>query len=103
MLALVGGGLGVIVAHSGSTLFKYFLPPTYLPIGYTFEVDGRTLLFTLAVSLLSGLVFGLVPAFQASRLNLNASLKEGGRTSGGTAAPTIACGAPWWWPKSRLR
>lgn len=84
VLALAGGGLGVIVAHTGSTLFKYFLPPTYLPIGYTFEVDGRTLLFTLAVSLLSGVVFGLVPAFQASGLNLNASLKEGGRTSGGT-------------------
>jgi predicted permease len=81
-LALLGGALGVLVAHTGAGLFKLFLPPTYLPIGYTFAVDGRTLLFTLVVSVATGVLFGLAPALQASRLNLNATLKEGGRTSG---------------------
>lgn len=82
-LALLGGLLGVFFAHGGATLFRHFLPTTYLPIGYEFAVDGRTLLFTLAVTLATGLVFGLAPAWQAARQNLNATLKAGGRTSGG--------------------
>ena len=76
----------MLAANWGTTLFQTFLPRTYLPIGYTFEVDGRTLLFTVVLTLVTGVVFGLVPALQASRLNLNATLKEGGRTSG-TALP----------------
>lgn len=86
VLALAGGALGVLVARSGAALFRYFLPNTYLPVGYQFVVDGQTLLFTLALTLGTGLIFGLVPALQSSRLNLAASLKEGGRTSG-TALP----------------
>lgn len=82
VLALVGGLLGVLVADWGATLFKAFLPPTYLPIGYNFTLNGGTLLFTLTLTLVTALVFGLVPAFQASGLNLNSTLKEGGRTSG---------------------
>jgi predicted permease len=81
-LAVLGGVLGVVFAHWGATLFKHFLPPTYLPVGYTFEVDRPTLLFTLAVTLVTGLAFGLAPAFQAARQNLDATLKEGGRTPG---------------------
>lgn len=83
-LALLGGLLGVVFAHWGATLFKHFLPRTYLPIGYTFDVDQRTLLFTLAVTLVTGLAFGLAPALQASRQNLDATLKEGGRTPSST-------------------
>ncbi len=86
VLALLGGLLGVLAASWGAMLFQAFLPRTYLPIGYTFAVDGRTLLFTVVLTLATGVVFGLVPAWPASRLNLNATLKEGGRTSG-TALP----------------
>jgi predicted permease len=82
VLALVGGILGALAASWNARLFKFFLPTTYLPIGYTFQVETGTLLFTLALTLVTGLVFGLAPALQASRLNLNATLKEGGRTSG---------------------
>jgi predicted permease len=84
LLALVGGLLGTVAALWGAHLFQFFMPPTHLPIGYSFAVNGGTLLFTLAVTLSTGLLFGLVPALQAPRLNLNAELKEGGRTSGGT-------------------
>lgn len=82
VLASVGGALGVLAANWGTALFLAFLPKTYLPIGYTFAVDGRTLLFTVAITLTTGIVFGLVPALRASRLDLHSSLKEGGRTSG---------------------
>lgn len=82
LLAGVGGLLGVVLAGWGATLFKLFLPPTYLPIGYEFRVDGGTLLFTLGLTLATGFLFGLVPALQSSRPGLNTTLKEGGRTSG---------------------
>ena len=86
VLALLGGAVGVIAAQWAEQLFRAFMPRTYLPIGYDFTVDGRTLLFTGGLTLLTGIVFGLVPAFRASRLDLSSSLKEGGRTSG-TALP----------------
>lgn len=86
VLSGLGGALGGLVANWGTVLFKAFLPPTYLPIGYEFAVDGRTLLFTVVRTLVTGVIFGLVPALQSSRLNLSGTLKGGGRTSG-TALP----------------
>jgi predicted permease len=82
VLALAGGVLGALAATWGASLIRALLPQTYLPIGYTFAVDGRTLLFTVALTLVTGVVFGLMPALRASRLDLNSTLKEGGRTSG---------------------
>lgn len=82
VLALLGGTLGVLAAQWGAQLFRAFMPRTYLPIGYEFAVNGETMLFTMALTLVTGIVFGLAPALQSSRLNLSASLKEGGRTSG---------------------
>jgi predicted permease len=82
VLALLGGVLGVLAANWGAQLFRTLMPRTYLPIGYDFALDGRTLLFTVTLTLVSGVVFGLVPAVQSSRSNLSATLKEGGRTSG---------------------
>ncbi|MEK7677772.1 MAG: ABC transporter permease [Verrucomicrobiota bacterium] len=86
LLALVGGGAGMLLARWAAELFKFFLPNTHLPIGYTFELDAQTLGFTLLLTLLTGLVFGLAPALQATRTNLAGTLKEGGRTSAAGAA-----------------
>jgi predicted permease len=86
VLALLGGVLGTLAANWGVTLLRAFIPTTYLPIGYEFTLESQTLLFTVALTLITGIVFGLVPAFRASRLDLSSSLKEGGRTSG-TALP----------------
>ncbi len=86
VLALLGGLLGTLAANWGVTLLRTFIPPTYLPIGYEFALESQTLLFTVALTLITGIVFGLVPAFRASRLDLSSTLKEGGRTSG-TALP----------------
>ncbi len=82
VLSLLGGALGVILAGWAKGLFRTFLPKTYLPVGYTFDMDPATLGFTLLVTLITGVLFGLAPALQASRVNLSGTLKEGGRTSG---------------------
>jgi putative ABC transport system permease protein len=78
LLALVGGGLGLLLAIWGTDLLLA-LAPKDLPRGQGVTLDGRVLAFTILITLLTGVVFGLVPALQASRPNLNETLKEGGR------------------------
>jgi predicted permease len=80
LLALLGGAGGVLLALWTSHLLMLFLPPANLPVTVPLSVDGRVLSFTLLVSLLTGIIFGLVPALQISRPDINESLKEGGRT-----------------------
>ncbi len=82
LLGIVGGVLGLFLAYWGVDLFV-MLGPSGGPQGVT--VDGRVLGFTLIISLLSSLVFGLVPAWQLSKTPLNESLKESARGSGGKA------------------
>jgi putative ABC transport system permease protein len=83
LLALAGGGVGLLLAVWGiGSLLK--LAPQELPRVRDVTLDLRVLGFTLVVTLLTGVIFGLVPALQASRPNLNETLKEGGRgTTGG--------------------
>jgi putative ABC transport system permease protein len=86
VLAVLGGALGVVLAVWGVALSAQGMPRSfarYIPGWDDLSVNPRALLFTLGVSVLTGLVFGLAPALQATRLNFNESLKEGGRTSGG--------------------
>jgi putative ABC transport system permease protein len=82
MLALVGGVLGAGLAWLGLRVLVGINPANIPRLG-EIEIDGRVLVFTLVVSLLTGLVFGLVPALQASRPDLNETLKEGSRGSTG--------------------
>src|ERR1051325_1260 len=86
IVAFIGGGFGVLIAFWGINLLRGANPgeaekfaPGWDQLGINFPV----LAFTLFLSLISGLVFGLLPAVQASNPNLNNSLKEGGRTGGG--------------------
>ncbi|HEV8138002.1 MAG TPA: ABC transporter permease [Pyrinomonadaceae bacterium] len=86
IVAFIGGGFGVLIAFWGINLLRGANPgeaekfaPGWDQLGINFPV----LAFTLILSLISGLVFGLLPAVQASNPNLNNSLKEGGRTGGG--------------------
>ncbi len=81
LLSIVGGLAGLIVSIWAVDLFIK-LSPGDIPRLAEASVDLRLLGFTLLVSLLTGVGFGLLPAFQATRTNLNASLKEGG-TKGG--------------------
>ena len=83
LLGLAGGGLGLIVAGWGTKLALAALPTT-LPRAEEVGLDRRVLLFTFVVSLLTGILAGLVPALKISRNQITETLKDGGRgTSGG--------------------
>jgi putative ABC transport system permease protein len=80
LLAFLGGVAGLLLALWGVDVLVSFIPEG-VPRAQEIAVDGRALGFTLGVSALTGVIFGLAPALQSSRLNLNESLKEGGRGS----------------------
>ena len=80
LLAALGGVIGLLLSLWGINLLKAFIPEN-ISQAKAITIDGRVLFFTLAVSLLTGLIFGLAPATQASKFNLNETLKEGGRDS----------------------
>jgi putative ABC transport system permease protein len=88
LLSLVGGALGLLLAFWGVEALTSLLPK----LNFNFQslselrdeirVDRVALLFTLAVSILTGLIFGLAPGWQAAKTDVNESLKEGGRSGG---------------------
>ncbi len=80
LLAIMGGALGVLLAYWGIHALIAFAPDN-IPRLNEITIDLRVLLFTLGISLLTGLMFGLVPALQSSRPDLNNALKEGARGS----------------------
>ncbi|MFN7949055.1 MAG: ABC transporter permease [Blastocatellia bacterium] len=77
LLALFGGALGLLLADRGTALLVR-LNPDSLPRTNEISIDGRVLIFTVAVSVLTGLLSGLAPALAASRPDLNRTLKESG-------------------------
>jgi putative ABC transport system permease protein len=85
LVSLAGGAVAVVLALWGTRLLVA-LKPTNLPRLDEIGVDARVLGFTFVVSLLTGLVFGLLPAWTAARGSASEALKEGGRsaTAGGT-------------------
>jgi len=80
LVSLAGGAVAVLLAIWGTNLLVSFKPDN-LPRLSEIAVDGRVLVFTLGISLLTGLVFGLLPAWTASRSGVGEALKEGGRSS----------------------
>ena len=84
LLAVAGGGLGIGLAYGGVWLLP-LIDPGELPRVAEVAVDARVLLFSLAISALTGLVFGLAPALRASRADLSRALEasHGHPTSGG--------------------
>ena len=85
MLSLAGGALGLLFAVWGTAALMA-LAPDNIPRLNEVGVDARVFGFTLVVSLLTGIVFGLVPAIQASKPDLNEALKEGSRGSMGSGS-----------------
>jgi putative ABC transport system permease protein len=79
LLAIAGGVFGTLCAFWGVSALVQFAPEN-LPRVNQIKIDGVVLLWTAVVSLLTGLAFGLVPAWQGSRLNLNEVLRDGGRS-----------------------
>jgi len=84
VLSLVGCGCGLVLAFWGTRLFALIVPTGFPELLRDVHVDLRVLAFALVVSVASSLVFGLLPALRASRVDLNDVLKEGGRGGSGT-------------------
>jgi putative ABC transport system permease protein len=85
LLALIGGALGLLLAWPSLALLLRLIP-VELPFWMRIETDGAALLFNFVTAVLTGLLFGLVPAWQASRADLNLALKEGAKAASGGAA-----------------
>lgn len=82
VIAVAGGGLGLIFANAAlGPLLK--LSAGTVPNAGAIQIDRWVLVFTAAVSLLTGILFGLIPALRTARLNLREALNEGGRGSSG--------------------
>ncbi len=81
LLSVIAGTIGLLLAWWGSDLLKALAQDSIPRVG-EIALDNRVLGFTLLVSLLTGVVFGLAPALQASRPDLNETLKEGGKGGG---------------------
>jgi putative ABC transport system permease protein len=79
LLATIGGAIGIALAYGGMRLLLA-LHPTNIPRVGEIGLDVGVLLFALALAVVTGIVFGLAPAIELSRPDLNRSLKEGGRT-----------------------
>ncbi|MGA9813653.1 MAG: ABC transporter permease, partial [Terriglobales bacterium] len=80
VLAFLGGGAGLLLAVWGARVLLA-ISPAAIPRVETVGVDGHVLLFALAISLLTGLAFGMAPAWRATAVNLSDALKEGKRGS----------------------
>ena len=85
VLAILGGLLGILFAVMMIRAMELVAPPvgTMLPSEADIRISIPVLIFTIVVTGLSGLLFGSMPAWQATRLDLNDVLKSGGRTGGG--------------------
>jgi putative ABC transport system permease protein len=86
VLGLLGGLAGVFLAYASQAAILAWIPPD-LPRLDEIHLDGRALAFTLALSVWTSIAFGLVPALQATKVNLQAALKAGGRQAGGDQSP----------------
>lgn len=82
LLSLIGGVLGLLLAWWGTKALIALSPPGLMDL-HNVTVSLPVLGFTFALTLLTGIVFGLVPALEAARFDLNDSLKEGGKNIGG--------------------
>jgi predicted permease len=88
MLSVLGGVLGIFFAYWGThTILSFVSSNQSQPLGFAAGVDARVLGFTIGISLLTGILFGLAPALRSARLDLNPMLKEGeGSAVSGTRA-----------------
>jgi putative ABC transport system permease protein len=91
LLAVLGAGLGLFAAVYGLTALKATLPAD-MPRLAEVTVDSRVLLFTAALAILTGLIFGIMPATGAARVDLTSSLKSGGERSNSGGSHRLSSG-----------
>ncbi|MEN3333015.1 MAG: hypothetical protein V7641_2380 [Blastocatellia bacterium] len=80
LLAALGGGFGLLLGYWGLAMLLKFIPPN-VPRLQNVALDTNVFLFTALISMLTGVLFGLVPAWHASKVNLAEALKDAGRTN----------------------
>jgi putative ABC transport system permease protein len=85
VLAFIGGVLGTALGLGMIKIFMATMPQYTLPSEADVRLSVPVLLFTISVTMISGIIFGCAPAWQASKLDLNETLKEGGRSASGSA------------------
>jgi predicted permease len=92
LLSALGGAVGVCLGVWGTSLLAAIgaTEARFVPADIDYGVSWRILLFTLVVTVGTGLLFGLVPAWRASRLDLTSSMKEGSRTVGGVTRSRLS-------------
>ncbi len=83
LLAMVAGTAGVVMAYWSMDLIMAFAPPVDMPLDLGLRMDGTTLMFAVGVSVITGVIFGLAPALQASSAETITALKEEGRSGSG--------------------
>jgi len=88
LLAMLSGSLALLASFWSVNLLRKTLPDN-LPRTDEIGIDGQVFGFMFLISLLAGVLFGLLPALQSSRLNLSDALKEGGRSHGGISSHRI--------------
>jgi predicted permease len=76
LLALLGGAGGFLIAEWGASSIGKFRMPVSLPVDFSISLDYRVLLFSIALSVLTGMIFGLVPALRATKADLVGALKD---------------------------
>ncbi len=91
MLSLFGGCAGIGLAFFAVRAINHFLPPNTLPVS-GIEMDATVLWFALGLTALTGLLFGIVPAWRTAKADLNAVLKQGGRGSTGRMSARLRNG-----------
>jgi ABC-type antimicrobial peptide transport system permease subunit len=100
LLAAIGGGLALLVASFALSSLQELVPPG-LSLAVHPTLDGRALAVALVLSTVTGLLFGLAPALQATRGDLNVSLRQGGRGTTGAGHRRCAARSSWasWRPR----
>ncbi len=84
LLSLCGGALGVLFAVGATRAIAALMPADYVPNEARITMNGYVLLFSVVISLVTGILFGLTPAVRCSRPNLTDALKDGGRGAAGS-------------------
>ena len=91
LLSGIGGAAGIPVAAWAVSVLESTMPPNVLPVP-DIGLDRTVVMFAFGVTLLTGIVFGLAPAWQAARTDVNRTLKAGGRSASGGARPLLRKG-----------
>ena len=81
LLALMGGAAGVLLAHAGTRALVSLGPASGIPRLGEIGIDGAALAFTAVVSVLAGVLFGVLPAFRSSSTDTMGALRDGGRNA----------------------